>query len=91
MGISLVAEAAVWRGEVALARIRSTFSEMKPSMMGMQLLPSPPALPSSNFTLSPSFAVRVSLKPWVAASSAGWGASWQMPMVKVWSAVPAGA
>ena len=43
MGMSLVAEAAVVSGEVALARIRSTLLETKPLMMVEQLVTSPPA------------------------------------------------
>ena len=45
MGISEVAAAAAWRGAVALARIRSTPSDRKPSIMVEQLALSPEALP----------------------------------------------
>ena len=74
-----VAEAAAVRAGVALARIRSTSSAMKPSMMVVQLVGSPPALPSLISTLSPNSSFKASLKPWVAALRASWGSSWQMP------------
>ena len=40
---------------------------------------SPAALPSLNSTWPGRASSMASLKPWVAASSATWGASWQMP------------
>ena len=82
MGMSAVAEWAAWRDPVALARIRSTFSDRKPLMMVGQLAVSPEALPSLKVTPSwPSFSTRASLKPWVAASRAGCWSCWQMPTV----------
>lgn len=80
--MSAVAWAAACSGAVALARIRSTPVETKPLTMVVQLAESPEAFYSSNLTLpSPSFSVKASLKPWVAASSASCWTNWQMPTV----------
>ena len=79
IGISLVADAAAVRAGVALAIIRSTFSDTKPFTIVEQFAESPEAFFSSNWTASPSASVRASLKPCVAASSASCWTSWQMP------------
>ena len=71
MGITLVAEAAAWREAVALAMIRSTSSLTNWLQMTEQVAASPEAFCSLKVTASPSFSVRASLKPWVAASRAG--------------------
>ena len=80
-GMVLVAAAALCSGAVALARIKSTLEATKPLQMVAAVGASPLAFCSSNFTASPSFSVRASLKPCVAASSAGCCTSWQMPTV----------
>ena len=81
-GMSAVAATAAWRAGVAFAIIRSTPSATKPLAMVAQVLESPAAFCRSNFTLSaPSLATNASWKPWVAASSASWVTSWQIPTV----------
>ena len=80
-GMSAVAEAAAWRGAVALAIIRSTPPDTKPLMMVAQVGVSPAAFWGSSSTWPGSRALMASVKPSVAASSAGWGASWQMPIL----------
>ena len=61
--------------------IRSYSLATKPVTMVEQVVDSPWAFCRSNFTLSPSFSVRASIKPSVAASSAACCTSWQMPTV----------
>ena len=80
-GILLVAAWAASRAGVALARIRSTSSETNWLQMTAQVAESPEAFCSTKLTLSPKALVRASLKPWVAASSAGCWTSWQTPTV----------
>ena len=80
-GIVEVAETAACRGEVALARIRSTLEDTKPLMMVAQLVLSPEAFCSLKVTASPRASVKAALKPSVAASRAGCCTSWQMPTV----------
>ena len=75
MGTSFVAEAAACSGEVALARIRSTFSDKNPLMMEEQLAASPEAFCSSKRTRSPNASVSASRNPLVAASRASCWAS----------------
>src|SRR5574344_842297 len=60
-----------WRGAVAFARIKSTFFATKPFTIVEQFAASPLAFCSSIFTSSPRPLIRASLKPCVAASSAG--------------------
>ena len=89
MGMSAVAVAAACSAGVAFAMMRSTSSETKVFIMVEQVLESPAAFCSSNTTFSsPSSAITASLKPWVAASSASWVISWQMPMVYLPSSPP---
>ena len=81
MGIVVVAAAALCKGEVALARIRSTPSDTNPLQMVAAVVCSPCAFCRSNFTLSPSFSFKASWNPWVAASRASCSTSWQIPML----------
>ena len=81
MGMSAVAAVAAWRAGVALARIRSTPSATKLLTMVEQVLESPAAFWTSNSTWPGRASLRASMKPWVAASSASWVTSWQMPTV----------
>ena len=78
--MSPVAAKAACSAGVALAMIRFTLSETKPFTMVEQVLESPEAFCTSKVTASPSFSVRASWKPWVAASSATCCTSWQIPM-----------
>ena len=70
IGIVFVASVAAVRAGVAFARIRSTLSETNFDTIVVQFVDSPEAFCSSKTTLSPSFSVRASLKPFVAASRA---------------------
>ena len=55
--------AAAWRAGVALAIIRSTFLFTKVSTIVLQTWGSPLAFSERNVTLSPSSALRASIKP----------------------------
>ena len=86
IGISLVPAAAACRDAVAFARIRSTLLDTNPLIIVEQVLESPCAFCSSNFTpSSPNSSTRASSKPLVAASSASCCTSWQIPILNTLS------
>ena len=80
--MSLVAAAAACNGAVALAKIRSTPSEVNPLTIVAQFAGSPEAFWTSKLTLSsPNFSIKASWKPSVAASRAGCCTSWTIPIL----------
>ncbi len=83
MGMVLVAEAAACSAGVALAMIRSTFSDTKPFTMVPQVLASPEAFFTSTSTLSPRASFSASVKPLVAASRASCCTSCTTPTLRV--------
>jgi hypothetical protein len=77
-----------WSDGVAFAMMRLTLDDTNWLQMTAQVAGSPLAFCSSNVTLSPSFSVIASLKPWVAASRAGCWTIWQIPTVYFFAPPP---